>query len=202
VNTLHQRDPDMEAPLVKTVAELLAELAKLKLEKAHAHIRYWFRGQSNAGRALCPGVYRPGFGSYRDEEDRFKTEQHLNQDFGVLSAGLRTGRETDVDIYFLQQHYRMPTRLLDWTSNPLAGLYFACGGDESSDGELFVIDAYGLSSIGIATSRHSKFRGAIQTIAEFGLADQLPDCILAVRPDHFDRRIALQRSLFHVSRTE
>jgi hypothetical protein len=27
----------------------------------------------------------------------------------VLSGGLRTGRETDADIYFLQQHYRMPT---------------------------------------------------------------------------------------------
>ena len=27
------------------------------------------------------------------------------------------------------QHYRIPTRMLDWTLNPLVALYFACGED-------------------------------------------------------------------------
>ena len=182
--------------LVNGVAELLTELDRLKLDRAHAHLRYWFRGQPEAGLALQPGVYRPAFGNYKTEEDRFEVEKHLNQDFRVLSAGLRTGRETDADIYFLQQHYRMPTRLLDWTGNPLAGLYFACDGDESSDGELFLIDAYKLSSFGIVTSRHPEFKRAIEALGEWKKATQLPSSILAVRPDHFDRRIVLQRSFF------
>jgi FRG domain len=182
--------------LISSIPALLTELERLELNRAHAHIRYWFRGQP-VGFELRPGVYRQEFGVFKNEEHRFKKEQHLNQDFRVLSAGLRTGRETDADLYFLQQHYRMPTRLLDWTSNPLAGLYFACGGgDYTTDGELFLIDAYKLSSFGIMTSRHPEFKRGIEALAQWKKVTDLPNSILAVRPDHFDRRMTLQRSFF------
>jgi FRG domain len=173
--------------LISSVPELLTELKKLELNRTHAHKRYWFRGQP-AGFELKPRVYRPEFGAFIKEEDRFEKEKHLNQDFKVLSAGLRTGRETDADLYFLQQHYRMPTRLLDWTSNPLAGLYFACGGDENSDGELFLIDAYSALSpkSKIMTSRDPIFTAAIKALVEWKKATCLPKSILAVRPDYFD----------------
>ncbi len=76
-------------------------------------------------------------------------ERHLHQDFAFWSKGLRLGDESPEEIYFLQQHYGMPTRLLDWSNNPMAGLFFAaqsCNKDSGeNDAALFMMDAYQLA---------------------------------------------------------
>jgi hypothetical protein len=185
------------------VGDLLSKLKERRLSDAlHHHLRWWFRGQSNAEWDLRPGVYRNGFA--KDEIGRLVKERHLAQDFRVESAGIRSGRETDEEMYFLQQHYRLPTRLLDWTSSPLAALYFAATGNVELDGTLFLMDAYQLMPVddkksrprGIATSRHPAFKRALLPIIQWKDPDAFPDFIIAVRPDHFDRRISLQKSCF------
>jgi FRG domain len=130
----------------------------------HAHVRVWFRGQPQAGWALQPGVYRGTF-PCTNEQERLRLECHLTQDFRVESAGLLTGRETEAELYFLEQHYGLPTRLLDWTHNPLPSLFFATD-IPNADGELFVMDAYqmkspGFPDFGVATSRRDVFVNAL-----------------------------------------
>ena len=188
---------------VRRVQDLLDEIAKSGLGGSrHAHVRVWFRGHSKSEWELQPAVYRPRFPA-KDENDRLRIEQHLSQDFQVQAAGLLTGKETEAELYFLQQHYRMPTRLLDWTNSPLPALHFAVTADEAFDGELFLMDAYQLSPCqnatdfeGIVTARNQVFKKALHAIFHWEKPDDLPHSIIPVRPDHFDRRVALQRSCF------
>jgi hypothetical protein len=133
-------------------------------------------------------------------------ERKLAQDFRVESAGILARSADDAELYFIQQHYRMPTRLLDWTAHPLAGLYFAVKDHDTTDGALFMMDAFGLAETqnaegfrGLATSRHRFFKDSMQRIyLGVGWGDPFcfPTFILPLRPDHFDRRMILQRSCF------
>jgi hypothetical protein len=193
---------------INGVQSLITEIEKSRLTAQNqGHVRVWFRGHSQEGWQLQPGVYRDRLSGVSQSE-RLNVERHLSQDFRVQSAALRRGNETDGELYFLQQHYGMPTRLLDWTNNPLAALFFTAIADPHSDGQLFMLDAYqfqtevgGLRSFdghdfrGIATAGHPVFERALHPIFRWR-PDEFPPFIIPVRPPHFDTRISSQRSCF------
>lgn len=45
----------------------------------------------------------------------------------------------DINLLPLMQHYGLPTRLLDFTENPLIALYFACSSSQRSDGRVYFV---------------------------------------------------------------
>jgi hypothetical protein len=48
---------------------------------------------------------------------------------------------TDLELLGLLQHHGSPTRLIDVSEDPLAGLYFAVEGQDDRDGRLFILTA-------------------------------------------------------------
>ncbi len=81
----------------------------------------WFRGHGDADWSLTPGFLRPGVLDEicGDELSVFLTwQQHAKPNTPARTS-------TKWDYYFLAQHYRLPTRLLDWTRGALTATYFA-----------------------------------------------------------------------------
>lgn len=111
---------------IHRISDLMELISKTGLnKKGHSHLRIWYRGHEDETYRLEPGVYREDFQCNTDEQQRLKKEQHLSQDFRIYSLGLRDEYLSNSQMYFLQQHYGMRSRFLDWSNDPLAALFFA-----------------------------------------------------------------------------
>jgi FRG domain len=92
--------------------------------------QFVYRGVADASYSLIPSVGRSKKYETHKEKNLFALFVKRAQLFQDLT-GL-----TEFDRLVLAQHHGMPTRLLDWTTSPLAAAYFAVAGkpkDEESD---------------------------------------------------------------------
>lgn len=92
----------------------------------------FFRGHSNFNYKIEPSIYRNS-GWIENEDTIFKEMITLcPEDFDSYKSTF--------EMLVKMQHYSLPTRLLDITTNPLIALFFACseGPSGSEDGEVVV----------------------------------------------------------------
>jgi len=95
-----------------------------------------FRGQSNGKWKLQASVGRYLI-KYELNDD---IEKEIFLQFKKKSYHkLSRVPKTDFEWMMLCQHHRLPTRLLDWTTNPMIALYFAVCEHPDVDGSLFAI---------------------------------------------------------------
>jgi len=120
-----------------TLKELTAKSLKEYLEIIDSLVHnpldpVWFRGVGDAAYKLIPSLYRHP--TARDKKELLDLEKDIlirfqERSLPYLSAPLNRNWE----YLFLMQHYGVPTRLLDWTENPLVALFFALTSAKTDD---------------------------------------------------------------------
>ncbi|MFB3826951.1 MAG: FRG domain-containing protein [Bryobacteraceae bacterium] len=136
---------------VSSPAELIDLQEQLQWPEPGSLPRRWaFRGQSQSYGTLVPSFQRI-FGKRRPVGAAEIIERDLIKTFRQHYAGLQ-GRTSDMPApgsiaegYNLRclsvmQHYGVPTRLLDWTSDFWTAVYFACASDPAQRAELWCYD--------------------------------------------------------------
>lgn len=100
--------------IINSVADFISVLEKNKTEDRY--VRY-YRGQ-NIDKPMMPSVFRDGKHELNEDRMFYDIINKKPDEFSNCSCTF--------DYLVKMQHYGIPTRLLDITSNPLIALYFAC----------------------------------------------------------------------------
>jgi len=98
------------------------------LEWAAKQISPLFRGEAKTDDPLIPSIarlWKKGTGPFEKLENSIFCE-FQRQAIAWLPASFHPGKEDKFEWLMLAQHHGVPTRLLDWTTNPLVALFFAC----------------------------------------------------------------------------
>jgi hypothetical protein len=178
LNYLASLGDEPEVMVIRSVTDLLGLIKK-------NGVNDWiFRGHSSCFWHLKAGAHRSATTDRDDLESLISRERRLLNEFKRRARMfIQTPPSSDWEWLVLAQHFGLPTRMLDWTENPLVALYFSLRDRQeiSNDGMLY---AY----------RHGEEGIDIESTADPFAIQQIE----LIRPPHLDQRVIAQQSVFTV----
>ena len=120
--------------LITSVGEFIKNVGTEIYENNYSSLnelgyKYFYRGHADFNFQPIPSVFRGSF---------LINEKKLYQELLIRKTANFYNCNTVLDHLSLMQHYGLPTRLLDLTTNPLMALYFACDSDIKKSGEILI----------------------------------------------------------------
>lgn len=100
---------------INSVSEFIEKIVQLDKEEG---TEIFYRGHADRDWELLPSIFRTPNGVEKEHLLFHDMVAHEPQSFSECKSTL--------DYLVQMQHYGLPTRLLDMTTNPLVALYFAC----------------------------------------------------------------------------
>jgi len=157
-----------------------------------------FRGVGDKEFGLIPSLGRGTFENTGG--DISLLERDLLEEFKRLSIPVLNKEPlSEFEWLFLAQHYGLPTRLLDWSANPMVALFFAVEGHEDKDAALYIVEHP-------VTDQYEDFDYKTADITEeskrtkpiLGLLAIQPNQrnFIFIRPKYLDQRYLNQKSIF------
>lgn len=154
-----------------------------------------YRGQSSTDYEITSTLHRALTRNNPTKIERarngfliFQKERHLYHDIGALS---------NWDELCLAQHYGLPTRLLDWTLDPLTAMYFALESVDvrnvSSDACVYLLPA----ESGMPWAVSKDLVG--EPFGQVSKGNNASDQIILI-PDYLNSRVRNQSGVFTLSR--
>lgn len=163
--------------------------------------RFLYRGESMLSYTLLPSVYRKTEDGLGSEVYLSKSsERSILTDFMTEAASYINGVPVDDMFRWVEyaQHFGVPTRLLDWTSNPLVALFFACSSNPNEDGRIYILNQLFYRLLVDENDRNSMEGRIIKEEALKMILEEkntFPYPVL-FKPYYFDPRLQAQSSYF------
>lgn len=222
---------------IRTVGDLVAaaksfdELRSWRARE-HQHLcrpggEVWLRGQADADWPLQPSALRPhalGLPAMARSADggasrNLSRERDINRRFVQRGCAHHAGLADETQAYFIARHYKLPSRLLDWTRSPLAALFFACSSFRQmpdKDGAVVFLDvtwpcdwpdpscwpipedreaAFASATREPLYQTHEHVREVIHALFNESESARL-NCVLPVTPHMIDKRMVAQEARF------